>query len=200
MKILQLHSQHRGGGGSEDALRATVEGLRQRGTEVEVYTPNSDDLPHNRGRAMIQATLAACSVRGFAEVLNCFRPDVVHIHDLFPLISPRILPLCSRRGIPVVMTCVHYRLTCPVVTHFNEGQICTRCLGGRGYWVALNNCRHNLLESVALGLYNGTMSRPGLFAKHVSRFIAPSEFTRQWFVEQGGVDPGQIVTISPSVS
>jgi glycosyltransferase involved in cell wall biosynthesis len=138
-------------------------------------------------------------VREFAALLDRFRPDVVHAHELFPMVSPWILPLCTRRGVPVVMTCVDYRLTCPVVTHLRDGQICTRCTSGQLFWAALGNCRQNWAESVTMAMY-GTMVRSfGLYMKHVGQLIAPSEFTRAWLVQHLGVSADRVTAIAPVV-
>src|SRR6266496_1077721 len=124
MRVLHAYNQHRGGGGADNVARATIEISRRQGLEVQVFTRSSEDLPRNllgRFRAGTSAIYAPGSVRNFAKLLDTFRPDVVHIHEIFPLVSPWILPLCTRRRVPVVMTCVDYRLTCPVVTHLYNG-------------------------------------------------------------------------------
>jgi len=202
MKVLHAYNQHRGGGGSDNSTRTTIEVLRGHGMQVEVFTRSSGDLPRNllgRLKAACSAIYAPGSVRKFAAMLDSFGPDVVHVHEVFPLVSPWILPLCTRRGVPVVMTCVDYRMTCPIVTHLYDGEICTRCTGGREYWVLLRNCRRNLPESLTVAVYNTMVRKLGLFSDNVSRFIAPSEFTRQWLIEQASIEPTRITTVSPIV-
>jgi glycosyltransferase involved in cell wall biosynthesis len=202
MKVLHAYNQHRGGGGSDNSTRTTIDVLRKHGVEVQVFTRNSEDLPHNllgRFQAAASAVYAPGSVRAFAELLNSFRPDVVHVHEVFPLVSPWIIPLCTRRGVPVAMTCVDYRMTCPIVTHLYNGQICTRCTGGHEYWAVLKNCRKNLPESLIVTLYNTMVRKLRLFTGHVGQFIAPSDFTRSWLIEHARIEPTKITTISPVV-
>ena len=202
MRILHAYNQHRGGGGADNAARATIDIARAHGHEVEVFTRNSEDLPTTlRGRwlAGASAIYAPESVRLFDALLADFNPDLVHIHEVFPLVSPWILPRCSERRVPVVMTIVDYRLTCPVGTHLRDGAPCHKCTRGREHWVVLKNCRQNLAESVMVGLYNTIVRRFSLFHTHVTRFIAPSEFTLRWMVENAGVDPARITSISPLV-
>jgi glycosyltransferase involved in cell wall biosynthesis len=202
MKVLHAYNQHRGGGGSDNSTRTTIEVLRRHGMEVQVFTRSSEDLPRNlRGRfqAATSAIYARGSVRAFAALLDSFKPDVVHAHEVFPLVSPWVLPLCTRRGIPVAMTCVDYRMTCPIVTHLYNGQICTRCTGGHEYWAVLKNCRNNLPESLIVSLYNTMVRKLDLFRHHVGRFIAPSDFTRSWLIEHASIDPARITTVSPVV-
>ena len=146
-RVLHAYTHHRGGGGAENSLQATVGVLRRNGVDVEIYCRSGEDHPrHLMGRlqAGLGALYSPSSVRRFSRVVDSFKPDIVHIHDLFPLISPWIAEECQKRGIPVVMTCVHYRLTCPIATHFRRGQVCTSCTGGREHWAVLHNCRGNL--------------------------------------------------------
>jgi glycosyltransferase involved in cell wall biosynthesis len=202
MRVLHAYNESRFGGGANNAPKATISVSREHGLEVEVFTRSSKDLPRNLG-GRIQAGVSAIyppeSVRQFDTVLGAFKPDLVHIHEVFPLVSPWILPSCTRRRIPVVMTTVDYRLTCPVGTHLRDGQICDRCTGGREHWAVFKNCRHNLMESVTVALYNTIARRSRLFSDHVNRFIAPSEFTRRWMIEKAGIPPARITTVSPVV-
>ncbi|MGH9785167.1 MAG: glycosyltransferase, partial [Terriglobia bacterium] len=156
LRVIHAYNQHRGGGGAENATQSTMDVLRASGLEVVPFTRDSKDLPANflgRLQAGTNALYSPGSVKSFRALLDSFQPDIVHVHDVFPLISPAILPLCTERKIPVVMSCDDYRPTCPVVTHFRDGQTCTLCLGGREYWAVLKNCRKNYAESLTVALY-----------------------------------------------
>jgi len=204
VRILHAYNRHRGGGGANNATQATIELSREHGLEIEVYARSANDLsPGLRGR--LQAGLGVVwgreSIRKFVALLDSFRPEIVHIHEIYPLISPWILPRCAERNIPVVMSCVDYRLTCPVVTHFRaeDGGPCTRCLGGREYQAVFRNCRGSLPESLLAAWYVSRARTLGLYRKYVTRYIAPSNFARSWFVQHAGIDPTQIVTVPPAV-
>jgi glycosyltransferase involved in cell wall biosynthesis len=97
------------------------------------------------------------------------------------------------------MTTVDYRMTCPIVTHLHNGETCTRCCGGHEYWAVLKNCRQNVAESLTVSLYNAMTRKLGLFHRHISRFIAPSEFTRKWLIEHAAIHSERITTNSPVV-
>ena len=202
MRVLHAYNQHRGGGGSNNATRATIDLCRADGIETEVFTRRARDLPAHFGgrlRAALTALSGRRTVREFESVLEAFRPDVVHIHEIFPLVPPWILPACTARGVPVVASCVDYRLTCPVVTHLRNGQICTRCVGGRPYWAAISNCRGNRAESATMALYAGLVGASGIYRRHVARLIAPSEFTRSWLIQHLPMTPDAVTAIAPAV-
>lgn len=201
MRVLHAWNQHRGGGGANNATRATIELEVRNGLEVEVFTRSSRDLPDTlagRLKAGLGFAFRAGSADAFAETIERFRPDLVHAHELFPLVGPWILEVSRERGVPVVMSCVDYRLTCPVGTHLRRSSICTRCAGGREYWALIHNCRGSVGESFAVGLF-GSMLGSERFSGSVRAFVAPSEFTRRWLVRHGGIDPQRVTAIAPAV-
>lgn len=198
MRVLHAFNQPRSGGGSMAGTFATIDALRANGHEVEVFTRRSRDFPvglRGRVQAGVSAFHAPQSLRDFASVLDRFQPQVVHANELFPLISPYILPLCVARGVPVVMTCDDYHLTCPVRNHFRDGKVCTLCTGGREYRAVLNNCRANLAESAVNALYTAMIRSRRLFTRNVSHFITPSDFTGRWLVDNAGIDASRVSTI-----
>jgi glycosyltransferase involved in cell wall biosynthesis len=201
MKVLHAFNAPRSGGGSLAASRASIKVLRDAGVQVEVFSRDSRDLPaglSGRLSAGMSAFYPREAVSAFARTLKTFSPDLVHINELFPLISPWVLRECRERQVPVVMTVDDYHLTCPVRNHFREGRICTECLGGREYRAVLNNCRGNLAENLVNAGYNMMVRNLGLYKRHVDHYIAPSRFTADWVVQQLGVQAGR-VTVVPHV-
>lgn len=195
MRILHVYNKHRGAGGSDATTAATIEVLRSRGVEVDTFVRDSRDLPTNlRGKvtAFIGGLYAAEAVRTLEAQLQQRRPDVVHVHELYPLISPWILPRCRAAGIPVVMTCNDFRLSCPIATHFTRGESCFRCAGGHEHWCVLRNCRDNLAESTAFALRNASARRFGLFSQGVQRYVAISQYQLDYMTGPLGMDPARV--------
>lgn len=175
---------------------------KDHGCVVRMFSVDSKDLPDNifgKFKALHNGIYARKTVRNFANTLAEFRPDVVHVHELLPLLSGWILQKCTKLGIPTVMLVSAYRLTCPVATHFRNGKICTRCLGGREYWCILKNCRDNLPESIAVAVHNVVMRGFGMYAEHVTRLIAPSDFSARWLIEKAGIPKDRVVTLNPLI-
>jgi glycosyltransferase involved in cell wall biosynthesis len=195
MRVLHAYNTHRGMGGSDRTTAATIEVLRARGVEVEEFVRDSRTLPANLGgkiTAFVGGLHGGEAVHAFEAVLRSRRPDVVHVHELYPLISPWILPCCTRAGVPVVMTCNDFRLSCPVATHFIRGETCYKCLGGREYWCVVRNCRDNVAESVAYAMRNASAHSFHLF-DHVHRFVVISDFMRGFMVERIGLEASRVV-------
>ena len=202
MKVLHAINKRRGGGGAENAALATIEVLGRHGVEVRTFVRDSKDLPEGlRGRvqAFASSIYARGAVREFTRMVDDFAPDLVHAHELFPLISAWILPHCTRRGIPVVVSLYDYRFSCPVVTHVSGGSICTRCAGGREYWAVLKNCRGSVPESIGLALHALINRKFRLYRDHVARYTTTSDFTRHWLVQHGGLPAERAFTLHPMV-
>jgi len=194
MKILQVHNVTRFRGGGDRVFELTVAGLRAR-EDVEVITFVKDSaelavgLRGKVGAALNGVRAPRAVLREFEAVVERDRPDVVHVHELYPYITPWALVACSERGIPVVMSCHEFRLTCPVGTHLRDGVGCRLCLDGPSSWpCATHNCRGRRSESLAFALRHGKARKTEVFKKHVGCFLAASDFMRR-HLEAAGFGP-----------
>ncbi|MDX9974117.1 MAG: glycosyltransferase family 4 protein [FCB group bacterium] len=200
MRILQLHNRYRYVSGENRMFDATVDLLRRRGHEVCVYERSSGDIQGSWGRicALRQGAYSRAAKLAFASLLAEARPELVHVHNLFPLISPSVLEACREAGVPVVLRCPNYRLECPTGAHIRRGRVCERCRGGREYWCALTNCRGNVLESAAFAARGYSTRRRGIFAHNVTRYVPPSEFVRRRLTASG-IPEGRVRVVPNTV-
>lgn len=206
MRVLHVYNQHRGGGGANNVTQATIEVQREQGLQVQVMARSALKLPPGlrglpgRLQAGTGVLWGGRSVRDFVALLDSFKPQIVHVHEIYPMVSPWILPHCTSRGLPVVMSCVDFRMSCPLVTHARDGRLCTDCLGPGREWHALrHNCRGSLPETAAAALYNVGVRTLRLFDRHVNRYIAPSAFAGRWLTEHAGLPLDRLRVISPPV-
>ncbi|HZC02505.1 MAG TPA: glycosyltransferase, partial [Gammaproteobacteria bacterium] len=130
MRILLAHNYYVFAGGEDTVFAAEQVLLRQHGHEVSAY------IEHNRRIAGIHRLAAAgqciwswTSQHNLQWVLGDGPWDVVHFHNIFPLISPSAYYVCRQLRIPVVQTVHNYRLLCPAATLFRNGKPCEDCLG-----------------------------------------------------------------------
>lgn len=202
MKVLHLHNLHRFRGGADTAALHAIELLRARGVDVETLVLDSRELPSGlRGKvsAFANGIYARAALRRLESLLDAFRPDVVHAHKLYPMISPWALRVCDQRGFPVVMSVYDYQLTCPVATHVWQGASCTRCSDRGEYWGVIRNCRGRLLESIAYAARHAVARHYRLYREHVARFVTPTRFAARWLAERAGVPTERLRTIPLSL-
>ena len=201
MKVIQVHNCYRQHGGVETVLDQTSSALRLAGCQVIEVTASSREatgLWLNRVRAFASGLYSSCSYRRVLDIINREMPDVVHIHNLYPLLSHSVVLACASAGVPTVLSCHNYRLFCPIGRLMCHGIPCDRCASGQEYWCVLKNCRGNVLESTAYALHNFSARAAGVFPHGFNRYVAPSEFVGQRLVRLG-IDPARLSVIAHMV-
>jgi glycosyltransferase involved in cell wall biosynthesis len=194
VKILHVFNRHRGGGGSDNAWDETIRRSIAHGLEVHSFARDSRDLPDGlagKARAFASGLYAPEAIAAFERMLADIRPDIVHTHELYPLISPWVIRSARVAGVPVVHSCYDFRLTCPVATHYRDGRICTDCLDHGPHRAAIHDCRDNRAESLAFAARAVVAERLKLFGG-VTRFIVLSEFSRSWLATHAGIPADRI--------
>ena len=200
MKVIQVNNFHRILGGSDVVATATTELLRRRGHEVLQLTRDSRDLGIGligKLRAFLCGIYSISACRQMEKMLRDNPPDIVHAHELFPFISPWILEVCGRSGVPIVLRCPNYRLICPTAHLMCKGSLCELCVGGREYWCILKNCRANIFESTAYALRNVVARKWQLYQNNVTLYMTPAKFVKSRLANAG--IPEERIVVIPNV-
>ncbi len=202
MRVLQVHNQYRIRGGEDTVVESTVLMLKRRGINVSVYTASSELVKGSllgRVQAFGSSIYSFSAAADMSRMIRRERPDVVHVHNLYPLLSASVLTAGSRAGLPIVMTCHNFRLVCPIGIHLREGNVCELCVGGREFWCALLNCRRNIAESVAYALRSIFSRSLRLFKNNITLFVVPSDFGKRRLID-AGLSGDRVVVLPNMVS
>jgi glycosyltransferase involved in cell wall biosynthesis len=194
MRILSVHNAYQQPGGEDQVFAQEAGLLRSHGHQVVLYESSNDQVKGGNPLVLLGNTIWNRGThRELRALMQREQPDIVHVHNTFPVISPAVYYAAGEAGIPVVQTLHNYRLICPTATLFRAGQVCEDCVGRAISW-----------PGVVHGCYRG--SRPATAAaaamlaihnyKHtwseaVSAYIALSDFARDKFI-QGGLPAGKI--------
>jgi len=123
----------------------------------------------------------------FQALINDFRPDLIHVHNIYHQISPSILSVALKEKIPVVMHLHDYKLICPNYKLFTKGKTCKHCQGGKYYQCLNNKClKDSYLKSLAGSLemyFHHNIWK--IYERGIKLFIAPSQFMKNTCVEFG---------------
>ncbi len=188
MKIAIVHNEYKHFSGEEAVVKDQTRLLEDNGHEVCFFIRRSSDIPKMRLgklRAFFSGIYSCSAKREFRRFLMKERPDIVHVHNLFPLISPSILPVCTKANIPVVMTVHNYRLLCPTGLFYCHGQICEKCASGKEWHCIQQNCNSSYFKSVGYALRNWFARKRRFYLDHVAHFLALTEFQKRKLVEYG---------------
>lgn len=119
------------------------------------------------------------AARQIAHVLDTFRPDVVHLFNIYHHLSPSILQPITQRSIPTVLTLNDYKLICPNYLLYTKNEPCTRCRNGFYVHTVLHKCLHGSLAWSAVAALEMTLHKAlQIFERHITTFIAPSVFVK----------------------
>jgi glycosyltransferase involved in cell wall biosynthesis len=124
--------------------------------------------------------------RRLGRLLDRVRPDVAHAHNIYHHISPSILGLLKRRGVPTVLTLHDLKIACPAYNMLARDGVCERCRGGRLYNVVTNRCiGGSAVMSMVVGLEAVLHKVLGSYRRCVDLFVVPSKFYIDKFCEWG---------------
>jgi glycosyltransferase involved in cell wall biosynthesis len=203
MKIVQLYNQQRSLFGGEETVVATIRRVLERNGHQAMTLMRS-----SRGaeRSFVsKASIALSGIynpfayREMERFLETERPDIVHVHSVYPNYSPSVLAACRAHRVPVLFHVHCHILTCPNWYHLRDGKTCERCFGGHEQWCLLTNCRGSLAESAAYSLRSVVARKLGLFRHNVTLFLAVSQFLRDRLI-LAGYPPAQVEVLRNAVT
>ena len=146
MKILIVHNRYRptAPSGENAVVDQESAALSSGGHDVELLQRHSEEIAS--WSVLRRATLPARvlwseqSRRAVSKALVDFAPDVVHLHNTFPLLTPSVLYACRDASVPVVATIHNYKLSCANGAFFRDGRVCHDCLGGSAVPALAHGC------------------------------------------------------------
>jgi len=199
MKILIAHNRYQFSGGEDAVVRDEVELLRRRGDSVHLLEQDNEAIHGLRGKVVASAAVfhSANARKRMKQSIDNFRPDVLHIHNWFPMLSPSIILEADHSAVPIVQTLHNFRMICANALLYRDGAVCTDCLG-----------KSFPLDGVIHGCYRGSRAGSAIvtaaYAFHrlartwnrVDLFIAVSEFERELLL-RGGL-PAEKVVVKPN--
>ncbi|MFG3498278.1 glycosyltransferase [Streptomyces sp. NPDC047928] len=153
MRVLVVHNRYASAqpSGENKVVDQEVALLRGAGHRVEVFERRSDDIA---ARSLLGKAAVPLLVpwnpgvrKELAARLRAERPDVVHVHNVFPLLSPAVLAACADAGVPAVATLHNYTQVCPPGTLQRDGRPCAECVGAA---VPLPAVRHGCYRNSRL--------------------------------------------------
>ena len=199
MKILVLHNRYHYRGGEDTVVDLETSHLVARGHDVLLKTVLNDDISGlaSKVRTMFEVAGSWAAESRVDRWISEFEPDVVHVHNFFPRLSPSAHLAAARMGIAVVQTLHNFRLLCAGALLMRDGQICEDCLGGMAWPALRHRCyRGSLPGTGAVVAMQRATTGSDRWLRSVDRFIALTEFGRDKFIA-GGL-PAEKIAVKPN--
>jgi glycosyltransferase involved in cell wall biosynthesis len=195
MRILIAHNRYQESGGEDAVVQDEMALLRRHGHAVELLEEDNDVIDGLRGKMIASVSIfySEHSRRRMRRALDDFQPEIVHVHNWFPMLSPSIIMEADASGVAVVQTLHNFRMLCANALLFRDGMVCTDCVGKS---IPVNGIVH--------GCYRGSRAGSAIvtaaYAFHrlartwdaVDLFVAVSCFQREMLV-RGGLSAEKVV-------
>ena len=201
MRIMLVHNQYQQPGGEDVVFEQERRLLQRAGNQVLTYQRSNVEIDENvsakRIKLVKNIVWATDTLREFTHLLAQEKPQLVHIHNTFVMVSPSIYVACEEANIPVIQTLHNYRLICPAATLFRDGHVCEECIEYSLWRGVRHGCyRDSRLATGAVALMLAVHRKRRTWDKKVQGYIALTEFARSKFVE-GGL-PTEKIFVKPN--
>lgn len=199
MRILVIHNLYRFRGGEDAYFNSLINLLKSKGQTVEAFTKDGRDIKEDVA-AKFDTAFGMFSnqkiEKELSAVIQEFKPNVVHINNIFPLITPVVYHVCKKFHLPIVQTIHNYRFLCPKSFLFRDGRICELCAKKKfAYPSILYKCYHE--SSFASLVFSSSFSYHKLIHSFdpIDKYIFPSEFAKQCHLKYLPIPPEKTAVI-----
>jgi len=198
MKILLIHNYYQQYGGEDSVFKAEHNLLENHGQQVITYTRNNMEINNygilDKVRFIKNTLWSRKTEKDIYEICSLERPNVAHIHNIFPLISPSVYQALHKANIPIVQTLHNYRFLCANGIFYRNGSVCELCKKGNVLNGVVHKCYKN--SYLTSSLYSTVITLVRLLRKFnlVNKFIALTPFIGNKYVE-GNMIPKSKISI-----
>lgn len=187
MRVLVGHNAYQNFGGEDAVAASEVALLRARGHDVHEYSRSNAELNKlslkDKSRYLWYLGWNEESYQQVRSLIRNVRPDVVHFHNIYFMMSPAVYHACRAEGVPVVQSLHNFRPLCANGLLFRNNQVCEDCLHGSLMPAVLHRCSQNsLIISAMVARMIRSHRKMKTWQDKVTIYITATEFTRQKYI------------------
>ena len=196
MRVLQLHTRHREQGGEDVVVDTEAALLREAGHDVMQFIARNPESAPQAAAALSLAPWNPLMANRLRRVITDFEPDVAHVHNTWFAMSPSVIAVLKKSGVPVVMTLHNYRHVCANARLFRDGRPCEDCVGTSPWQGVRHACYRGSRAQSAIAVSAQSLHRRLGTWDLVEAFIVLTDFQKDVMV-RGGV-PSDRIKIKPN--
>ncbi|HEY7337648.1 MAG TPA: glycosyltransferase [Bryobacteraceae bacterium] len=193
---MTIHNRYKFRGGEDEQRDSEEQLLAANGHKIQPIVLDNNDIHKTELlRIGLEASWSHRSYVRVAKEIREFAPDVVHIHNFFPVVSPSAHHAAFRLGVPVVQTLHNYRLLCPSGGFYRDRNVCEDCCSRLIPWPGVvHRCyRESVFQTGAAALMISLHRLLKTWQRAVTLFITVSEFQKRKFIENGFSESKMVV-------
>lgn len=192
MKVLVIHNFHQDGSASGDdtVFRNETKLLEKKGNTVYKYSVSNNEYFHanlfGKLHAVSGIVWSKQHYNNVRELIRREKPDIVHVHTFFPLLSPSVLVAAKKEKVKVVATLHDTRFICPVCTSLRGNVICNDCIDGKYFRMCKYKCfKNSRLKSFALAIVFKIFRKKQIFKKYIDSYICLNDIQKKLLIKAG---------------
>ncbi|PIQ85199.1 MAG: hypothetical protein COV74_09580 [Candidatus Omnitrophica bacterium CG11_big_fil_rev_8_21_14_0_20_45_26] len=189
MRILMIHNYYRQRGGEDFYVDSLTDLLTKQGHQIFKFYRYSatQDHPSASPVTKLSRTSYAHLKHALEVLIGEVRPEIAHVHNLYPFIGNQMYHVLRALQIPVVQTVHNHRLMClNGLFMLNDGTHCRRCQAGNFFHGVSRKCYQNsLVKSAYMAIQLSQFRTQDLRSPLVNCFICPSHYIKKRMQEMG---------------
>lgn len=198
MKILMIHNRYQQRGGEDYVFESEGELLSQYGHVVDrlIFDNKSLRTLSDKLKAASSIVYNRNSRKQTEKRIKAFKPDIIHVHNFWPLASPSVFYAAAQYNIPVIHTLHNFRLICPSATLFYKGGIYEASLRAGFPFDAIKKgvYRNSSWQTAALAATTFFHHLAGTWKEKISRYIVLNSFVKDKFTASKlNIPPAKLV-------
>jgi len=188
MKILVIHNFYQQKGGEDIVVQQEIELLRDKGHIVDTFFVSNKSITTqiDKFTASLNTSYSVKFRDRIKKKINYFCPDIVHIHNTFPIITSSVYDACIQSNVPSIQTLHNFRIRCSSGLFFRDGKICEQCLNKSAFQAVLHKCyRNSIVGSFFVAKMIEDNKRRDVWNVKVDRLISLTSFAKQKLIASG---------------
>ncbi len=185
MKVLFCHNFYQQQGGEDIVLANEMALLESKGHEVKLFSVSNNSIKTIWHKLLVSFNLTYSKryKRALKITIANFSPDIVHVHNFFPLLTPSIFDSCEEMGVPVVHTLHNYRLLCPSATLFVDGRCNAESLQKSAFAMVKHKAyKNSYFGTFILARAIEKYKKQRLWQTKIDQFIASSQCVKDTYI------------------
>jgi glycosyltransferase involved in cell wall biosynthesis len=191
-RVLVVHARYRSAqpSGENAVVDDETRLLEEYGCSVERVELRSDDIAEwpawRKATLPVRITWSRAGQSLLQRAIERTRPDVIHIHNTFPLFSPAVFFTARRSGAGVVHTLHNFRPLCPAGTLLRDGKPCEDCVGRLPVPSVVHACyRGSRPATLPVALMDAVHGRLKTWHRCIDRIIVLSSYVKDKYIAAG---------------
>lgn len=196
-----IHNAYTQRGGEDTVFENEKKMLLEIGIEVSEFVVSNNDLKNeniiDKVKLGIGTIWSVKNNKSLKKVIKKMNPDIVHVHNTFPYLSPSIYWAIKSENKPVVQTLHNYRIGCANGILYRNNSICVKCVEGSNLNSLLYGCyRDSKVQTLPIFLMQNFHNMIGTYRNKVDKYLALTEFSKELFLQIGL--PREKVQVKPN--